>query len=189
MKPNWRKRKFIPQTDFNAIMSQSVIEHLINKDKSLRDLADSSSPDGPDFDKKQFIRNVASSHKHLLALCVYEELPLICLWQMIDPNAKPVTFPLEDSHKPQAAEKRKFDNLLIKQWYFTAYQFPKPTDAKVHCIPLTDDDVIPIEACGEVKPIGRGGSKNVYKVKIQPGHHRFTAVCTHCPDYFRRCSH
>jgi hypothetical protein len=189
MRTNWRKKKFIPQKDFHAIMSQPVIEYLIDKDKSLKTMAVSTSLNEPVFEKKQFIRDVASSHKHLLALCVYEDLDLICLWQMIKRSGKPATFPLGDSDKPPAAEKRKFDNLLIKQWYFTAYQFPKPTDAEVHCIPLKDEDVLPIEACGKVEPIGWGTSKNVYEVQIQPGHHLFTAVGSQVPHSFREHSY
>jgi hypothetical protein len=176
MRTNWRKKKFIPQKDLHAIMSQTVIEHLIDKDESLKSLQDLSPVDGPIFDKKKFTRDVVTKHKHLLALCVYEELPLKCLWQMLYLSTTPMRFPLNEKDIPSGAEKRKFDNLLIKQWWFTAYQFPKPTDAKVHCIDLKEDDVLPIEACDEVKPIGWGASKNVYQVQIQPGHHRFTAV-------------
>jgi hypothetical protein len=179
MKTNWRNKKFIPQKDFHAIMSQSVIEHLIDKDESLKDF-DRASLDGAatirPYDKKQFIQDVAISHKHLLALCVYVDLPLICLWQMLYGKAKPAELPLDESDIPPAAETLEFDTLLTKQWRFMAYQFPKPTDATVHSITLGDDDVLPIEACNEVKPIGEGASKQVYKVQIQPGHHRFTAV-------------
>jgi hypothetical protein len=177
IKTNWREKKFIPQEDFNAIMSQFVIENLIDKDESLKDPEDSNLEGGPAFDKKQFIRDVASSHKHLLALCVHEDLPLICLWQMLYLGEHPVQFPLKDSDRPPAAEKIKFDNLIMKQWFFTAYQFPNPTNAEVHCFDLRDNVVLPIEAYGEDKPIGRGASKVVYQVQIEPGHHRFTAVC------------
>jgi hypothetical protein len=181
VKTNWHKKKFVPQKDLHAIMSQSVIEHLIDKDESLKDIANSNPADALIFDKKQFIHNVASSHKQLLALCVYEDFPLMCLWQMLNLGEKPAKLPLKDSDIPPAAEKRKFDNLIIKQWYFTAYQFPKPTDAEVHCIDLRDDVTLPIEEYEEWKPIGRGASKVVYKVQIQPGHHRFTAVCCYFP--------
>jgi hypothetical protein len=189
MRTNWRKKKFIPQRDLHAIMSQSVVEHLIAKDESLKGMQDPNHDDGQGFDKNQFTHDVASAHKHLLALCVYEDLPLICLWQMLYLGEKPVNFPLCDSDIPPAAEKIKFDSLLFRQYYFTAYQFPRPTDDKVHCIDLRDDDILPIEACGEVIPIGSGASKVVYEVQIQPGHHRFTAVGSHHSYRPRTCSH
>ena len=176
IKTNWRGKKFIPQKDLHAIMSQSVIEHLINKDESLANTEHAGLVDSAAMDKKKFIHDVASSHKHLLALCVHEDLPLICLWQMLYLGKKPVQFPLGTSDRPPAAEKIKFDNLIIKQWFFTAYRFPKPTDAKVHCFDLTDNDILPIEGCGKTNPIGSGAFKFVYEVQIQPGHHRFTAV-------------
>lgn len=176
MKTNWQKKKFIPQKDLSTIISMNVVQHLVDQDDSLKDLEDASLGDGPRFDKKKFIEDAYLSHGRLLALCVYEELPLICLWQMLYVQKPPVTLPLEASDIPRAAEKRKFDNLIIKQWYFTAHQFPKPDDAKVHCTCLDDGKVLPLEPCGEVKPIGAGGSKVVYKVQIPPGHHRFTEV-------------
>ncbi|ERF72333.1 hypothetical protein EPUS_06089 [Endocarpon pusillum Z07020] len=175
IKTNWRGRKFIPQKDLHAIMSPSVIEHLINKDESLANTEHAGLGDSPAMNKKKFIDDVASYHKHLLALCVHEDLPLICLWQMLYLGPKPAQFPLGISDKPPAAEKIKFDNLIFKQWFFTAYRFPKPTDAKVHCFDLTDNDILPIEGCGKTKPIGSGAFKTVYEVQIQPGHHRFTA--------------
>lgn len=181
MLTNWRKKNFLPQQDLHALMSQNVIEHLIDKDESLIALQHSNHPNGLVFDREQFTRDVAIYHKHLLALCVYEELPLICLWQMLYLKEVPARFPLQDSDRPPAAEKRKFDILIIRQWYFTVYQFPNPTNAKVHCIELNDDDILPIEAYGPVDPIGRGASKVVYEVQIQPGHHRFTAVCFRSP--------
>jgi hypothetical protein len=179
MKTNWRERRFIPQNDLHAIMSPSVIKHLIDKDESLKELEISGAASAALFNKEQFIRDVVTSNKRLLALCVHEDLPLICLWQMLYPKEKAVQFPLtplKDSDKPAAADQIKFGNILFKQWFFTAFQFPKPTDATVHCIDLRDNDVLPIEACGELTPIGQGASKFVYEVQIQPGHHRFTAV-------------
>lgn len=176
MKTNWRGRKFIPQKDLHAIMSQSVIEHLINNDESLANTEHAGLVDSPAMNKKKFIDDVANYHKHLLALCVHEDLPLICLWQMLYLGPKPVQFPLGTSDKPPAAEKRKFDNLIFKQWFFNAYRFPKPKDAKVHCFDLTDNAILPIEGCGKTKPIGSGAFKIVYEVQIQPGHHLFTAV-------------
>jgi hypothetical protein len=180
MRSNWRERKFIPQKDLHAIMSPNVIEHLIEKDESLKELEGSIAANGARFDKKQFVSDVTNSHIRLLALCVHESLPLICLWQMLYANERPVHFPstpLKDTDRPAAADQIKFGNILFKQWFFTAFQFPNPTDATVHCIELGDNDVLPIEKCGdELTPIGQGGSKVVYKVQIQPGHHRFTAV-------------
>jgi tetratricopeptide (TPR) repeat protein len=181
IKLNWREKYFIPQKDLHAIMSQNVIEHLVDKDESLKELEGSGAANGTLFDKKLFISDVTNSHKRLLALCVHEGLPLICLWQMLYPKEKAVQFPetpLKDSDRPAAADRIQFRTILLKQWFFNAYQFPKPTDATIHCIDLRDNDVLPIEKCGgELTPIGQGGSKVVYKVRIQPGDHRFTAVC------------
>ncbi|ERF75558.1 hypothetical protein EPUS_08970 [Endocarpon pusillum Z07020] len=109
-----KRRKFIPQKDLYAIMSQSVIEHLINNDESLTNTEHVGHVDSPVMNKKKFIHDVASSHKHLLALCVHEDLPLICLWQMLYLRPKPVQFPLGTSDKPPAAEKIKFENLIFK---------------------------------------------------------------------------
>jgi hypothetical protein len=180
MKPNWRERNFIPQKDLHAIMSSNVIEHLIDKDESLKELGGSSAANGALFHKKQFVSDITNSHKKLLALCVHEDIPLICLWQMLYAKERPVQFPLtplKESDRPAAADQINFGNILLKQWFFTAFQFPNPTNAKVHCIELRDNDVLPIEKCGdELTPIGHGASKVVYKVQIQPGHHRFTAV-------------
>ncbi len=176
---NWRGKKFIPQKDLHAIMSLSVIEKLINNDKSLANTEDAGAVDRWILDKQTFIDDVASSHKHLIALCVHEGLPLKCLWQMLYLGQKPACFPLQASDKPPAAKKIRFDNLIHKQFIFIAYQFPKPTDAKVHCIDqsdLTENHVLPIESCDKTNPIGSGAFKNVYEVQIQPGHHRFTAV-------------
>ena len=180
MKSNWCDRKFIPQKDLHAIMSPNVIEHLVDQDDSLKELEGSSAANGALFQKKQFVSDVTNSHKRLLALCVHEGLPLICLWQMLYARERPVQFPLtslKDSDRPAAADQINFGNILFKQWFFNAYQFPNPTNAKVHCIDLKDNDVLPIEKCGdELTPIGQGASKVVYKVQIQPGHHCFTAV-------------
>lgn len=178
MRTNWRNQKYIPQKDIHAIMSQTVIEHLIKKDKSLQDLEHSAHTDDQSFKKEQFIHDVAIKHKRLLALCVYEELDLICLWQMVYRNGMPAKLPLNNSDRPLGAEPRRFDSLLSKQWWFQPYQFPKPTDAKNHCTKLGDEVILPIEGCGERKPIGSGSSKDVYKVQVQSGHHQFTAVCS-----------
>lgn len=96
---------------------------------------------------------------------------------MLHLGEKPAEFPLRARDIPRAAEKIRFDSVILKQWYFIPYQFPKPTDAKVHCFNLRDEDILPIESRGEVQPIGTGASKIVYEVQIQPGHHDFTAVC------------
>lgn len=52
MRTNWRNKNFIPQRDLHALMTQSVIEYLIDKDESLKSMQDSNSADGPIFDQK-----------------------------------------------------------------------------------------------------------------------------------------
>jgi hypothetical protein len=179
-KKNWRNKKFIPRKDLDAIMSKSVISHLISNDDSLKKLETVDEKEGQAYDRKQFISEVQAdgSKVVLLALCVYGDLPLICMWQMLKRPNGSAKLPLNESDRPDGASPRKFDDILTKQWYFRAHKFPIPKDSKVHCDNLEDDVILPIEPehCDQLQRIGEGGFKEVFRVKIQPGHHLFTAV-------------
>ncbi|KIX10394.1 uncharacterized protein Z518_01476 [Rhinocladiella mackenziei CBS 650.93] len=170
---NWREEPFLPKTDLDAIFSEEIIRELINKDESL-------SQDGPwsknaksaDY-RKQLTQEVFLNASLLLAICIYAERPLSCLYHLIiGSKMRDTELPLKTA--PEGFSDRDLHFLKSTQKTFLVYNFneaklqEKMQRGEYEVIPYWQ--VVPITAKGE---LGKGGYGFVKEVNIHSDHHNF----------------
>ncbi len=164
---NWRGKKFIPRGDLDAIFSRDTITELINADRSLDDVKN--------LDKATFAEDVIRDASRLLALCVYVELRLDCLYRLIQQGCKDTSLPLTEPQCPKEVDRVRFENLIQWQGAFIAHKFTIDRDGPEHR-QIPDEVVMPITFNRDTDKLGEGGFGEVFRVHIDADHHRFTAV-------------
>ena len=167
LKPNWQNQKFIPRKDLDEILSDSTVKELINSDRSLNDIQN--------LGKDQFTQEVVLDASRLLAICVYVDLPLACLYELIQLGYHDIHLPLTELHCPKGMYEVNFGNFVIWQGAFIAHEFEDDRGRPVHR-KLPDAVVLPIIFNEKDDLLGEGGFGWVYKVHIDPDHHLFSVV-------------
>jgi hypothetical protein len=172
LKANWEGHEFIPRQDLDEIFGESTIHQLITKDQSIKDLATSS---GTEFNREDFIATVSRSATRLLALCIYVKLPLVCLFRLVQAGKRDVDIPLDLDHCPHEDFEREFRDLRKWQGGFQAHFFLNDGTRPQHRH-IKKEIVVPIHFDANEDHLGEGGFGQVYKVTIDPDHHRFAPV-------------
>jgi hypothetical protein len=171
-KLNWQNDRFIPRKDLVEILSESTVKELINNDRSLNKIQY--------LDKDKFIQEVALDASRLLAICVYVDLPLACLYELTQQGHSDIDLPLTELHCPMGTYEVSFSNFVLWQGAFIAHDFEDDEGPPKHR-KLADDVVLPIMFNEKQDLLGEGGFSWVYKVRIDPDHHFFSAVSYLCP--------
>jgi hypothetical protein len=174
MKLNYKGKAYVPRTDLIRILSQETTQQIIMQDKTI-----------PDSDKAAFAEQVLKHAQILQALCVYSGLPMLCLKKPMEANFTDQNRPIGQHCCSVAAGHRwdvGFEYLLRNRWSFFPYKFPKPDENAPLHDEIDENIVVPVlfkatdDADGESDAIGAGAFSIVYKAKIDPVHHYFTAV-------------
>ena len=107
-------RKYIPRTALMRFTSPHNIREIIIRDPRLNLEAK---------DKEEFIQTVQQRSSCLLAMCVYADLRMDCLRELLAKKCSDATFPLEDHHCCHLDCEPNFENLLRNQGGFKTAQF------------------------------------------------------------------
>jgi hypothetical protein len=178
LKRNHRNQEYIPRQVLDNLFKLSTVRELIDKDKSLKKLAQKLLTEtGQLFDKDKFIAHVIADGIVYLALCIYTGLPLECLYRLTE-KYKDCTTLLQVSDCPKGISKPQFDHLVELQGAFQAHTFPNNSGHPIHR-QLDNRIVVPIKFDEKGDSIGRGRFGEVFRVQIEPDHHRFSPVCWH----------
>lgn len=163
--------------------------------------------------KERFIQDVYKKASILLTMCVLTQLRMECLKALLDKGKGDDTYPLEQKDCCHKKCGPNFDNLLQYQGGFHAAVFFRPGEHKklykgtvvpIHYYPKEFDAT----ACSAESPVvpsegerefddddkdsekyrahcGSGVYSNVYRVRIDPAHHKLTKVSTvvKLPDF------
>ena len=188
-------RKYIPRLALMRFTSENNIRKVINHDSRLK--LDKETED-------RFIVKVQGTAPCLFALYIYAGLTMKCLMGQVDIGYNDGRLPLDEDdccHPRCAAD---FETLLDKQGGFFAAQFDhvgehQDFDARVvipiHFFPVDEDEIDFVKE-GRKKDMeyerpyaydswhsekrkawcGSGTSSNVYRVRIDPDHHRLSRV-------------
>ena len=194
MKTSFDTRKYIPHTDLTRITSAIMIRQIIEEDPV---------PEMNHVEQEQFIRKVWEQGRKLLAMCVHAQLQMRCLKVLLDHGHNDSTLaskPLTNEHRCHGKCGPNFEILLQNQGGFSAAEFMRPGEHKrlprwivvpIHYHPKErhEDDVLDegSETSSEVEEkkldevmqrasCGSGAHSNVYRVKIDPEHHRLSKV-------------
>ena len=178
LKWNYRNQKYIPRQVLDNLFKPSTVRELIDQDESLKRLAQKLLTEtGQLWDKEKFITHVIADGIVYLALCIYTGLPLECLYRLADKYKGGATL-LQVSDCPNDISKPQFDHLVDLQGSFQAHTFPNDSEHPIHR-QLDNSIVVPIKFDEKRDSLGRGGFGEVFRVQIDPDHHRFSPVCGH----------
>ena len=186
---------YIPRTALMRFNSHENIREIIIQDHHL---------DMGLEEKERFVRKVQSEAPCLLALCVYVGLKMECLSTLLAKGFSDAKLPLQRPDCCHDKCKPDFANLVRYQGGFTAAQFDNAGEHQdfhnsvvipIHFIPVEEDqdDIMKAgremdleKATGiysrvtdDVKQsacCGSGAYSNVYRVRINPDHHRLSKV-------------
>ena len=178
LKRNHRNQKYIPRQVLDNLFKPSTVRELIDQDESLKRLEQRLHAETSQFlDKEKFIDHVIANGIVYLALCNYVGLPLECLYRLIE-KYKDCTTLLQVSDCPNDISKPQFDYLVELQGGFQAHTFPNDRGPPKHQ-KLGNSIVVPINFDETKDLVGSGGFGDVFRVHIDPDHHRFSPVCWH----------
>jgi hypothetical protein len=134
LKLNWENQKFIPRKDLFEILSDSTVKELINSDKSLNKIQG--------LDRDKFIQEVALAASRLLAICIFANLPLACLYELTQRGLSDIDLPLKELDCPNGVYQVSFSNFVIWQGAFIAHVFEDDGGRPKHR-KLVDEVVLP----------------------------------------------
>lgn len=168
MEKNYQGKQYIPRTDLIRILSPDTTRIIIAEDNSLST-----------EEKDALVARVRSRAENLQAVCVYTQLPMLCLKRLLDKGFHDKDRPREKLDCPEEDGQDwnvNFGDFLDKQASFFAYKFPPPKEAKDY-EHIADDVVVPISYLPGDPILGEGAFSIVYKVQVDPVHHYFSEVC------------
>lgn len=178
LKWNYRNQYYIPRQVLKNVFKPSTVRELIDQDESLKRLERKLLTEtGQLLDKEKFIDHVIANGIVYLALCIYARLPLECLYRLMD-KYKDCTTLLQVSDCPKDISKPEFHHLVELQGAFQAHTFPNDSGHPEHQ-KLDSITVVPIKFDEKTDKIGSGGFGEVFRVHIDPDHHRFSPVSWH----------
>jgi len=173
MRYNWQKRMFIPRGDLDAIFTRSTVAALVDEDVTLHFPGPVSLNNVRPLERDRFVDDVTASACRLLAICVYVDLPLLCLQKLIMNDIKDIHLPLDDSHCPDERYRVKWHWWTLVQGGFITHTFYKDTQRPLYQ-EVHPQIVVPIMFDEREDLIGEGGFGQVFKVAIHPDHHAFS---------------
>ena len=186
-------RRYIPRLDLTRIASMDMIRETITDDPTVET-----------NQKETLIQEAYKNGPILLTMCVHAQLRMECLKMLLDNGISDESYPL--NHRNCCHERcgANFDILLQYQGAFNAAVFftpgqhqklPKATVVPIHFHPkdsnptttlgdpqetISEEEMTSDEedANSEKKRAhcGSGAYSNVYRVRIDPAHHRLTKV-------------
>jgi Protein kinase domain len=167
---NWEDEKYIPRRDLDQIYQESTINYLVDEDKSLGKLLLSAEK------RMKFLEQINLNATRLLAICIHIDMPLACLYHLVEKNYKDEDLPLsrKENHCPSEEYKVKFESFMKWQGAFVAHIFVNDEGGPKHML-LPDDVVLPITLDQERPSLGHGGFGEVKKIYIHSDHHYFSS--------------
>jgi serine/threonine protein kinase len=175
MKKNWEDKSFVPRKDLDEIFTRATVAALITEDSSLHDDAFLST-NGRPLDEASFIEDVHAVASRLLAICVYADLPLICLYKLRQQKVEDIKLPLTGISCPVASYSHKFQIAMTIQGMFIAHEFRLNNKRRPEHQQLDQAVVVPIlfdQSDDSEDRIGQGSFGKVFKVRIDSSHHAF----------------
>lgn len=178
---NFDNFEFLPRKAMDEIFDKVTVQMLVAEDTSLssRRFIDASAPWTTSFD---FAEHVWLWAVPLLALLVYTRMPMRYLLEIClkDQVAGIKSFPqraLTMGDCPVGARKSDFDFLLVLQSRFDVAVFPSKQPNTQQQLHQTFDKTktVPLLFDAEKDVAGRGAFGEVFRVKIHPEHHLFSA--------------
>lgn len=165
MRLNFEGKKYLPRRDLQAIMSNETVARLIDEDRSLRAMEN--------FDSSDFAQNVFLWARHLLAICVYANIPLACLLQLWNYDVRDTSLPLQVSDRPAEVSPVEFDDLTVFQGSFSPHTFSSSEDRPKYAT-IRPEVVVPLNFEPETDLLGEGSFSRVFQIHIDPDHHSFS---------------
>jgi Protein kinase domain len=167
---NWEDEKYIPRRDLEQIYSESTIKNLIDADQSLARLSLTADQ------RAEFLEKININATRLLAICIHIDMPLACLYHLLEKDYKDEDLPLsrKKHHCPGREYEVKFESFMKWQGAFVAHIFVNDEGGPKH-ISLPDDVILPIIYDKERPSLGKGGFGEVYKIYIHSDHHYFSS--------------
>lgn len=194
MKRSSSRSFYIPRIDLMKVTSTESIRQIIIQDDSLNV--------GPD-EKEDFIKDVQQRARKLLAMCVLARLKMECLKTLMHAGLCDESLPLKEKNRCHPKCNADFRYLLDKQGGFMAPEFNTVGEHKAlhSCVVIpvhfhstqqtvgsnaedeignsnssapsleNEDDAEKKKAC-----CGSGAYSKVYRVRIDPDHHRLSQV-------------
>jgi hypothetical protein len=193
-------KRYVPHASLMKFTSTSNIREIIMQDSGLKL--------GPE-EKEEYIRNVQSKAATLLAMCVLARLRMTCLKKLLDNGCSDASLPLEDSHCCHSRCRADFGTLVDRQGGFVAARFdtvgehqnfeyrivipmqywPVNKDEDAFVTKGRANDVEYDRLCAEKNSVkqnaccGQGAYSTVYRVRIDPDHHRLSQVSQTCSAF------
>jgi Protein kinase domain len=167
---NWEDEKYIPRRDLDEIYRESTIKTLVEADESIDRLLLSAD------DANEFLEQINLHATRLLAICIHIDMPLACLYRLVERNYKDENLPLsrKESHCPLEEYEFKFESFMKWQGAFVAHTFVNDKGGPKHML-LADNVVLPITFDKTEPSLGHGGFGDVKKVYIHSDHHYFSS--------------
>ncbi len=188
---------YIPRTDLWNVTSKETIRQIIMEDASINNMALE--------EKEAFVHDVQTKARKLLALCVYTRVDMRCLKKLRDLSVSDESLPLGDSNRCHDKCGATFQDLLAKQGSFMAPVFDILGEHQIlrscfvlpiHFVPKVDQDgtvgspknvakgLPPLSEAEEqvvlrrreLANCGSGAYSRVYRVRIDPDHHKLSPV-------------
>lgn len=189
MRTNWNGDHYIPRIDLDQILQDNTIARLIQCDKSIAAFVENSSDTAYPFDMEGFVKKVSDLGTRLLAICIYVELPLICLKLMLDNDKFDVSLPFgaHDVKLPREYS-ANYRHFMTYQGSFIPHHFERQkgaTDGPQHIresenalpyLEVKPKVVMPIHFDKKKDHVGNGSYGDVYRVTVDPDHHYFDPV-------------
>jgi len=178
LETNWEGSRYLPKKDLQNIFTKSTVHELVETDMSLRDkaaLCTRLRQIGRPLDRERFKEDIVADCIRLLAACIYAELPLECLWHIMqERRKKDVDIPLDSSDLPTSGtfEDVKRENFISHQCRFRPHEFRYARGRPQH-YKLRKGVVMPVTNRGF---IDEGAFGKVFKATIHAHQHSFTAV-------------
>jgi hypothetical protein len=181
MKTNWKRAVYLSRTDLDEVFSDDVIQHLIERDHSLEGLHAGNSEAKGTFDKADFATQVYTWNSRMLAICVYVNLPLICLWRLWHCGKRDQDLPLPDTIETMCGEhKKEFRDFMQWQGAFIAHLFQPlpmlPDEEDSSGVEIDDGVTLPICFDKLKDKRGQGSYGHVYEAFVEPDHHYYIPV-------------
>lgn len=198
-----RGRLYIPRPALMRFTSRDNIREIIIQDARLNMTMTLE-------EKEEFILDVQTKSRYLLAMCVHARLKMDCLKVLLGKGLTDESLPLTDDHCCHAKCTLEFDALLDKQGGFATtarfdnvgehQDFHPSVVIPIHYQPVDmDEEEFVIQgrakdwdkrgtAGSKDSPkwkayCGHGAYSNVYRVRVDPDHHRLSKVSNAATHY------
>ncbi|EXJ69219.1 CAMK/PKD protein kinase [Cladophialophora psammophila CBS 110553] len=169
MERNWEHQKFISHREIDILITKEVVSELLREDVSLRE----TMPYLSDNMRGTLIKHIKTFTPRLLCLCIYVDLPLACLCELLDYGVDDSNLPLSIEQCPAVRWRTQWDLMIQAQGIFLALEFP--SDLLFQDCEVSENIVLPFLSETPKKLIGEGSFGRVYKVKIHPDYDVFSA--------------